>query len=177
VVSFGLARTALAFDPAKGPLHAEHFQMAYATNDIERAKRLFGERLGVREWKQLAGPLPSGGQIHVELAWVGSIMYELITATGEGSALYMDRLPHTQSFHVKHHHLGYLIRSQAEWEALLAGAERHGWPLVHQSHTAGFMQSCFIDAPALGHYLEYLFPENAGLEFFRSVPNQQGAHG
>ncbi len=101
VVSFGLPRTATGFDPAKGLLHAEHFQMAYATNDIEAAKRLFGERLGVREWRQLAGQMPSGGHIHVELAWVGSIMYELITATGKGSALYMDRLPQSEGLSIE----------------------------------------------------------------------------
>lgn len=175
-MSFGLPRTATGFDPAKGLLHAEHFQMAYATNDIEAAKRLFGERLGVREWRQLAGQMPSGGHIHVELAWVGSIMYELITATGKGSALYMDRLPQSEGFQLKHHHLGYLIRSEAQWDGLLSSAKQNGWPMVHQSHTAGFMQSCFIDAPELGHYLEYLFPEPAGMEFFRSVPNQEASH-
>jgi catechol 2,3-dioxygenase-like lactoylglutathione lyase family enzyme len=168
----GLTRPDTAFDPAKGPLHAEHFQIAYATNDIDQAKRLFADRLGVRNWQALEGQMPSGGHIHVELAWLGTVMYELVTASGPGSALYMDRLPPGDGFAMRHHHLGYLIHDAAQWDALLDGAERWGWPLVYQNYSAGFMRSCFIDAPELGHYLEYLLPDPAGLAFFQSVPNQ-----
>ncbi len=153
-------------------MHAEHFQIAYATNDIDQAKHMFSARLGVTAWRQLAGQMPSGGHIHIELAWVGTVMYELLTSSGPGSDLYMGRLPAGDGFKLKHHHLGYLIPDQAQWDGLMASVTTHGWPVVHQSHTEGFMRSCFIDAPELGHYLEYLFPEPAGLEFFRSVPNQ-----
>ncbi len=165
-----LERPQTHFDPAKGPAHAEHFQVAYATNDIDRAKTLFSERLGVREWQDLQGQLPTGGHIHIELAWVGTVMYELLTASGPGSEIYMSRLPQGEGFAIKHHHLGYLIPDQAQWDALMDGAEHFGWPVVHRGHTEGFMRSCFIDAPELGHYLEYVFPEPAGLAFFQSVP-------
>ena len=32
------------------------------------------------------------------------------------------------------------------------------------------MDSCFVDAPELGHYLEYIFPTQAGIDFFAAVP-------
>ena len=157
------------FNPAAGLLRAEQFQIAYATNDIERACACFRERYGIKEFRRLAGPLRTGGHIHVELAWVGSTMYELITAEGPGSELFTRQLP-TDEFAIRHHHLGFLIHSDAEWLALLTEIERKGWMMPSRSSTPGFMQSCFVEAPALGHYLEYLFPEPAGLAFFEGVP-------
>jgi hypothetical protein len=162
-------RPPLIPDPASGILRAAHFQMAYATNDIDRAQALFGQRYGIRNWTRLEGQMPSGGQIRVELAWVGTIMYELLTASGEGSAIYMDRLPQGGGFKLRHHHLGYLLGSAAEWEALLAEVAAQGHPLPHVSHNPGFMNSCFVDAPELGHYLEYICPEPAGTAFFAGV--------
>lgn len=158
-------RPALSPDPRAGLLRAEHFQIAYATNDIDRAQALFGERYGIHNWTRLEGQLPSGGQIRVELAWVGTVLYELLTASGEGSRIYMSRLPQTPGFQLKHHHLGYLI-DERQWEALLTSAASD---LVHLSDNAGFMTSCFVDAPELGHYLEYICPEAAGLAFFENV--------
>jgi hypothetical protein len=34
------------------------------------------------------------------------------------------------------------------------------------------VEVCFVDAPVLGHYLEYFLPKQAGLDFFHSVPRQ-----
>jgi catechol 2,3-dioxygenase-like lactoylglutathione lyase family enzyme len=157
------------FGPGNGLLRNDHFQVAYATNDIDRACALFRDRLGIREFRRLEGNLPAGGGIRVELAWVGSTMYELLTASGPGSDIYVDRLP-PDSFAVKHHHLGFLIHDQAQWDALEADAARIGMPLLGKRNNAGFLQSCFVDVPELGHYFEYLFPEPAGIEFFENVP-------
>jgi hypothetical protein len=157
------------FDSGAGLLRAEQFQIAYATNDMERACGYFQERYGIKSFRRLAGPMPTGGHIHVELAWVGSTMYELISATGPGSELFNRQLPATE-FAIRHHHLGFLIHSEAEWLALQDEVQRKGWNMLSKSRTAGFMQSCFVEAPALGHLLEYLFPEPAGLAFFENVP-------
>lgn len=157
------------FDPSAGLLRAEQFQMAYATNDIERACDLFRQRFGIREFRRLAGQMPSGGHIHVELAWVGPTMYELLTATGPGSDLYVGRLP-TDRFAIQHHHLGFLIHDEAQWQGLFSQIENNGWTLLSKNNTPGFMQTCFVDVPELGHYFEYLFPEPAGLAFFEGVP-------
>jgi len=168
-VGGSMKRPDCLFDPAAGLLRAEQFQIAYATNDIERACECFREQYGIREFRRLAGPMRTGGHIHVELAWVGSTMYELITAEGPGSELFTQRLPRSE-FAIRHHHLGFLIHSDRQWRALLDEIERRHWTLASVGHTPGFMRSCFVDVPALGHYLEYLFPEPAGLAFFEAVP-------
>jgi hypothetical protein len=156
-------------DPANGLLRTRHFQMAYATNDMEQACALFRDRYGVREFAQLKGPLAAGGEIHVELVWLGGIMYELINAQGPGSAIFMDRLPDAPGFHVKHHHLGYLVDDEAQYDALL---KRAGADVVFQAGSQQFMTYCFVDAPELGHYLEFIWPSQAGLDYFDTVPRQ-----
>lgn len=164
-----LGRPGSAFDADAGLLRAEHFQMAWATNDLPQAKALLAERLGITAFTPIGGPNPAGGETRVELAWVGTIMYELITASGPGAEIIMGRLPQGQGFAIKHHHLGYLIRDAAEWDALEAEAARAGWAIPHKSVNPGFMTSCFVDVPLLGHYLEYIMPEPAGIDFFQSV--------
>ena len=81
----------------------------------------------------------------------------------------MDRLPACDAFAMKHHHLGYLIADEAEWQALEAEAARAGFAMSHKSVNAGFITSCFVDLPELGHYLEYIMPEPAGIDFFQNV--------
>jgi len=96
-------------------------------------------------------------------------MYELLTASGPGSELYIGRLP-ADEFAIRHHHLGFLIHTGDEWNALLTEIARKGWHMPSRSSNPGFMQSCFVEVPELGHYFEYLFPEPAGLAFLESVP-------
>lgn len=154
---------------AQGPLFAEHFQVSYATTDMDRAQAMMRERFGIGEFRDLEGPLPAGGYIRAALAWVGSVMYELLWAEGPGSEFYRHGLPeagHGLCFH----HLGYLVYSMDDWRALLAGAGDSGLTFLYENNNEGFLRHCFFDAPELGHYLEYILPEPAGLDFFNNVP-------
>jgi hypothetical protein len=152
-----------------GLLTAEPFQMAYATNDIERACAIFAERFGIRQFRRLEGQRPAGGYMRVELAWVGPVMYELVEGHGPGTELFTDRLP-SDRFVIQHHHIGHLVRDESGWAALEALASRSGHALVGVNHNPGFMRSGFVDAPELGHYLEYILPEPAAIDFFNAVP-------
>lgn len=165
-----LQRPDAADDPRRGLLHAEHFQIAYATNDMERALGVFRDRFGVNSWRRLEGPLRTGGVIRVELAWVGRVMYEVLTASGPGSAIYMDGLAGSDGFVLKHHHLGHLLQHEEDWTTLVEEIGRAGAVMAHESETPGFMRSCFVKAPEFGHYLEYMLPAPAGLALLQSVP-------
>jgi hypothetical protein len=164
-----LHRPGSSFGAGNGLLRAEHFQMAWATNDLEKSRALMSERLGIHNWTPIGGPNPQGGETQVLLAWLGTMMYELITAKGPGSEIIMSRLPAGDGFAMKHHHLGYLIADEAEWQALEAETARAGFAMPHKSVNAGFITSCFVDVPELGHYLEYIMPEPAGIDFFQNV--------
>ncbi|KPH61824.1 hypothetical protein [Novosphingobium sp. ST904] len=168
-MTLSLARPAGTLAPGSGLLLAEHFQMAYATNDIAAARDLFSRRLGIREFCVLEGQLAAGGWIRAELAWHGTVMYELIEASGPGSEIYMSRQPPGEGLRLWHHHLGFLIHDEAQWQGVRQGAQGNGWAMPYESRTP-LLQACFVDVPELGHYLEYLYPGEAGLAFFASVP-------
>jgi len=166
---YKLNRPAAAFDSGPGLLIAEHFQMAYVTNDMDQAKDLFCRQLGVREFTALKGEMPDGGHMHAEFAWVGTMMYELICASGPGSAHFMDMLPPGDGFALRHHHLGFLIQNQAQWDAVLANAAARGFPVVNHSVNP-LVEVCFVKVPHMEHYLEYLYATEVGMQFFDSVP-------
>lgn len=153
---------------AEGLLCAEHFQMAYVTNDMARAKHLFERQLGIREWSPMAGPTPGGGTMEAHFAWAGTLMYELIHTTGPGSEIFMDRLAGVEDFALRHHHLGFLIHDQAQWDAMLAGASAQGWA-VPWTTVNPFVTACFVAVPGFDHYHEYLLPTPAGLDYFNTV--------
>ena len=166
---YKLTRPAADFDAAAGLMVLEHFQMAYVTNDMEQALDLFRRNLGVREFTRLGGPMPSGGEMEAQFAWVGTTMYEIICAKGPGSELYMDPLPKDGGFALRHHHLGFLVQDQAQWDGVLANAAKNDFEVVFHGNNP-LVEFCFVKVPALGHYLEYLYATPMGLEFFESVP-------
>jgi hypothetical protein len=154
---------------AGGLLQAEHFQMAYVTNDVERACDVLRARYGVRNFAPLHVAMPAGGRIHIELAWTSGMMIELIEATGAGTEFYNDVLPAT-GFSIRHHHLGYLVRDMPSWEALMSTIKDEACPIAYEGHNEGFLRFCYINAPEFGHYLEYLLLDPAGVQFFENVP-------
>jgi hypothetical protein len=162
-------RPALSVQPGEGLLKAEHFQIAYVTSDAARACQVFRDRYGVKEFGPLDAATPDGGQIHIELAWVGGVMFEIIQASGPGTDFYNDRLP-TDGFAVRHHHFGYLTHDEAEWDALQEEIRRGGWTVAMRGRMEGFMRYCYVEAPELGHYLEYFLLDPAGVAFFENVP-------
>jgi hypothetical protein len=157
------------FSPGNGLLRNDCFQMAYATSDLDRACGVFADRFGIKKFRRLEGQLPAGGHIRIELAWVGGTMYELLRAEGPGSDFFMSVLP-SDGFAIRHHHLGFFIDTLSDWTALEAEIERGGWPIRSKSNNQGFLRACIVEVPELGHYLEYIFPEPAGIAFFESVP-------
>jgi hypothetical protein len=78
-------------------------------------------------------------------------------------------MPRTDGFVIRHHHLGFLIQNQEQWDGVLANAARHGWAVPHKNINP-LVEVCFVDVPELGHYLEYLYATPMGLDFFASVP-------
>ena len=157
------------FNPAAGLLLNDHFQVAYVTNDLSRARDALQKRYGITDFRHLEAKLPDDGEIELELAWAGGIMIELISARGPRTEFYNDRLP-SQEFAIRHHHLGYFIHNQTDWDALQETIRRGAWNVVVENRIERFMRWCYVDAPELGHYLEYIFPDPQGVSFFEAIP-------
>ena len=164
-----VVRPKMSNTPGKGVLRSEHFQIAYVTNDLERAAAVFSERYGIASFFGMEGQHPEGGSITIKLAWVGGVMIELIEAKGPGTGFYTARLPEGQ-FAIRHHHLAYLVDSLDDWTALMAELAAKGMPIVFSGHTEGFMRYCYAYAAEVDHYFEYFLLEEGGVAFFQTIP-------
>jgi hypothetical protein len=165
-----LTRPAQTFGPGAGLFRNDHFQIAYNTNDMDKAVALFGERYGIKEFQKLEGPTPSGGQVRMYIAWAGGVMYELLWAEGPGTEVFRAGLP-AEGFAIRPHHLGYYVPTEEAWNDLLAEIERTGRKIVHTTHVPGFLRAIIVEQPELGHFLEYILPEAGGIQFFETAPS------
>lgn len=164
-----LERSISACDPSRGLLSNEHFQMGYVTNDMDKAEEFFRKRFGVKQFRPTEGELDGGGHISVRSVWIGTVMYEIICATGPGSEIYSELVPQGD-FAIRLHHFGFLVPDDAAWDALEKAIVRDGWTVRQRSDRPGYVRALFVEASELGAYLEYVFPAPALLERFRATP-------
>jgi hypothetical protein len=157
------------FDPAKGLLQNEHFQIAYVTNDIDQAVEVFQRRFGVPGFRESDAELPSGATIKVRAAWLGGVAYEITCGQGPGMELWACGAPGA-GFVLRHHHLGFLVPDEAAWAALEQAIARGGWTVRQRSDHPGFGRIACVEAPELGHYLEYIMPGPELLARFEATP-------
>jgi hypothetical protein len=139
-------------------------QIAYVTNDIDRARDMFRAVYGVERWLDLAAMSgrqtvsinARNGRIEIRgmIAYVGAIQFELIQPIVDPERLYTDFLPADGTFSVRLHHLGFNQGGVEQVRALEQSLGRdHAVPMATDSHT---MPVFYADArDRLGHYLEY----------------------
>ncbi|MBV9509237.1 MAG: VOC family protein [Caulobacteraceae bacterium] len=150
-------------------LGQEHFQVAYVTTDLDRARALLSDELGLRDYVRMSAPLPDGGVLTADFAWAGPLMYEIIHATGAGADFFQDAVLAQPSSTLAFHHLGFLVRSREQWEHLLADARSRGWAVPYLVHRVG--RSVFmVKTPHLPHYLEYIAMDERALKGMRAPP-------
>jgi hypothetical protein len=164
-----LKRPVPVFDPSKGLLHNEHFQIAYVTNDIDRAVEVFQRRFGVPRFRESDAELPSGATIQVRAAWLGGVLYEITCGKGPGMELWACGAPST-SFVLRHHHFGFLVPDEDAWEALGREIARGGWTVLQRSDHPGIGRIVCVASPELGHCLEYIQPGPELLARFEATP-------
>jgi hypothetical protein len=150
-------------DAAYRPLN-NAVQIAYVTNDIERAREMFRTAYGVERWLDLAGMSgrqtvsinARNGRIEIRgmIAYVGAIQFELIQPIVDPERLYTDSLPADGTFCVRLHHLGFNQEGVKQVGVLEQSLRRdHVIPMATDSDT---MPVFYADArDRLGHYLEY----------------------
>lgn len=166
----GLHRPVPVYDPAKGLLHNEHFQVAYVTNDVDRAVEVFRSRFGVARFRGNDNDTPGGGRVGIRAAWIGGMMYEICSGEGPGMELYTDWAPPGGDFVLRFHHFGYLIPDDDAWLALEREIERGGWTVRTRSDIPGFFRGCYVEVPELGHFLEFVQPREGLLQRMNATP-------
>jgi hypothetical protein len=158
------------YDPAKGLLHSDHFQIGYVTNDLDRAVEVFKTRFGVTKFRENDSDLPGGTKISTRTVWIGSTMYEIVCASGAGMEAFSRYAQPGGPFVLKFHHFGYMIPDDATWEAMEREVARGGWTMFRANDTPGYVRACFVDLPELGHLIEFILPRETLIERFNATP-------
>jgi hypothetical protein len=139
-------------------------QIAYVTNDIDRAREMFRTIYGVERWLDLAGMSgrqtvsinARNGRIEIRgmIAYVGAIQFELIQPIVDPERLYTDFLPADGTFAMRFHHLGFNQEGVKDVRVLEESlGHDHAIPMATDSETIPVF---YADARTrLGHYLEY----------------------
>ncbi|MDF8335296.1 hypothetical protein [Novosphingobium cyanobacteriorum] len=144
-----------------GLLGYELFQTAYVSNDLDRAVQVIGDAYGFANWSYI-----DAGVMRIALAWSNGQQYEVIeTARDQTQPLYDDWIDRTGDFVIRHHHFGYFVNSDEEWELLRSQITAAGRKLWMDVDT-GTMKVIYIEAPELGHFLEYIYPNEEGRHFY-----------
>ena len=166
----GLKRPVPVFDPARGLLHNDHFQLGYVTNDLASAMARFGEHFNITRFRENDADLPCGGRVCTRTAWIGAMMYEIVMGYGEGMEVFSDFAPQGGEFVLQFHHFGFLVPDEAAWARLEAEIARSGLVMRRPNDTPGYVKTCFVEVPGFGHMLEYILPREGLLAKLNLTP-------
>ena len=148
------------------------FQIAYVTNDLDRAMRTFGEQYGVKRYFEIRDvAYDAQTSVSIANAYVGEVMIELIEPKGAGHSIYELLLPSGEEFAIRHHHMGHLFERQEDLQLAVQLATQRQQAIAYEGGIEGVLRAVYIDTrDVLGHYLEYIHCSPAGLEFPNQTP-------
>lgn len=141
----------------------EHLvQIAYVTNDLGRAIKMFRDRYGIEAFLETGSvkfAVESGAimELKAALAYVGPVQWEIIEPVAGAIERYTAVLPADGSFAVRFHHLGFATPSASDLAQLRASFERDQSAIAFAGTfgECGFFYNDALDA--LGHHLEYIY--------------------
>jgi len=160
------------------PISPAFVQLGYVTNDFDRASAVFKESMGVPElfiWKdvhvhmELYGA-PATAVIDLGYAWRSGTMVELILPRSGAIDFYMPGIEGPE-FGLKLHHVGFGVDgTPADFDERWQSEVANGRPLVNLCRAA-MGSYCLVDGRKdCGHYVEYLWNNAQGLDFFAKIP-------
>lgn len=165
-----------SFDNRNGSIFLPNlFQLGYATKDMDAAKRALETHFGARVWQHSPVPEVAPGVTLADAkTWVGDIMIQLQvikrTADASKEPLFWDSPAPEPGELLRLHHVAHMIYDEAEWDHIIAEADRNKFPILFQGQHHDILKYMYLDTrPILGHYLEYIFCLPAGHAFFNEA--------
>ncbi|MDB5396729.1 MAG: hypothetical protein JWM91_4235 [Rhodospirillales bacterium] len=160
------------------PINPAFVQLGYVTNDLEQACATFKEMKAVPDffiWNNVPVHMelygrPATAELNLGFAWASDTMIELIMPVSGAADVYMPGIE-GPDFGLKLHHIGYGVDgSEADFDAKLQMEVARGHPLVNVSRAAMGSYSLLDGRKTFGHYIEYLWNNAEGLDFFAKIP-------
>lgn len=137
-------------------------QIAYVTNDFDRALSAVSDRTGVRSFLQLrdyqymAGP-NAHLRCHIAMALAGGVEIEIIEPRGGADEVYRTFLS-GPDFDLRFHHVAYTLPSFEVLTGLKEGLRAQGAPIPLEGVAPEGLTYFYADLrEPLGHYVEYVY--------------------
>jgi hypothetical protein len=154
-------------------------QVGYVTTDVEEGIKRYREKYGIRDFIKFENFEATSAAgvtltVHIALAFVKSTLIELIQPAGGDDKIFREVLPET-GYAIRHHHFGYGIFTEAEWQERQRVFAIQGRRVILESEVPGVLRYQYLDArDDLGHYLEYLYYQGeAGRQLLASIPRNE----
>lgn len=151
------------------------YQVAYVTNDFNRAMDLFRDTHGInrfmenRDIRYQTGP-GREAVCHIGLAYMGATEIELIEPRDGDVQLYRDYLPE-EAFGLRFHHICKLFRDDEAFDRQVGDYRKEGRRLPLIGSSPGFARYFCADFRAeLGHYIEGIVFADAARPWLDSIP-------
>jgi len=145
-------------------INAHHHQLAYITNDLDQAMKLFERTYQTPGFFVFtnAGTHAANAdepQLRIALANVNGVEIELIEPVGGRDALFREVLPHSPGLHVVFHHVAIRIDGPLEnWHAHAASIDTDTHKIVFHGEMGDMLRYFYTDERAhIGHYVEHVW--------------------
>lgn len=146
------------------------FQIGYATRDLDQAMNVYQRKFGQVEFLAYEPGIVNGSPSptrRIALAYINEIMIEIIEPDPAQRTIFDHALPHHAGA-IGLHHLGYLIDDHQQ---MLQHLEKSGYEVALHDTIDGFLDYSYADTRIdVGHFSEFIRLDNAGRDFFASVP-------
>ena len=154
-------------------------QINYVTNDVDEAVMRLKRTYGIPEFSITRGAevqtAKGPARIHGALAFAGGRQIEVLQPAGGADGVYRDWLPRETGFALRHHHYGHLITSAEDWQRVKAIIRAKGWDTPVGGNYDNAIEYLYVDVRhEIGHYLEFMYHNEKGMEFFRAAPGYTG---
>jgi hypothetical protein len=137
-------------------------QVAYVTNDFDRALSTVAEMTGVgsflqlRDYEYMAGP-GAVVRCHIAMALVGGVEIEILEPRGGAQDIYRDRLSGSE-FGLHFHHVAYTLPSLDVLTGPKRRIQAQKAPIALEGVAPEGLTYFYADLRApLGHYVEYVY--------------------
>ena len=142
---------------------SRHHQIAYVTNDLDRATALFQRDFGVPGFfvfsnVETGAAAPGDPQLRIALAHVGGVEIEVIKPLG-AAPMFSDALGDGPAFRIAFHHVAIRIDGTiADWEAHARSIDTEVHPVAFRGGLGDDLRFFYTDERArIGHYIEHVW--------------------
>jgi len=155
---------------------ARHHQVAYVTNDLDRAVAVFEREYGAPGFFVFSNvgtdaAKPGGPQLRIALSHVGGVEIELIEPIGDTAPLFRDVLAEGPDLDIRFHHVAIRVQGTIQdWQTHVESIDLAKHPIVFDGAVGEDMRFCYTDErPRLGHYVEHIWMSPALLAQMRTA--------